>query len=204
MSKKCVEISDTVRKQRKRVVDSLLVFGMVLIGLSILLTLLHYLIDRQLGEEEEKFRLYGLDVVNYHISDQSTVNTSFMILLGTEMVPKYKRLDYFKEHFYVQNIETLCSLHRVLFGEDADPALVQTWKKLTNWNEYQDEKKKMFDKAILFKDDKSEGRPSRFGKDLLDRIKSMKKWKDCTMTSAIILQVIGLSLNQIAIIKKNN
>jgi len=48
-------------------------------------------------------------------------------------------------------------------------------------------KKRCLIKPILFKDDKSEGGPSRFGKDLLDRIKSMKKWKDYTMTSAIVL-----------------
>jgi hypothetical protein len=186
-----------------RVVNRLLALGITFIVISIFLTLTHYFIDKQLGDEVEKFRLYGLDVIEYQINEQSAINTSFMILLGTEIVPKYRQLNYFKQHFHVQNIETLSSLHRVLFGKDPDPTLIGTWNRITEHNAYQDEKKKMFDRAILFKDDKHGGGPSKYGLTLLARINTMKKWKDYSITTAIILQVIGLLLNQIAMIKKN-
>ncbi len=149
-------------KRKRRTVIWLFSVGVTLIIISILLTLTHYFIDKSLGDEVEKFRLYGLDVIEYQINEQSAINTSFMILLGTEIVPKYKRLDYFKQHFHVQNVEILSSLHRVLFGEDPDPELLKKWNMIRESNEYQNEKKKMFDRAIEFRDNKREGGPSKF------------------------------------------
>ena len=123
-----------------------------------------------------------------------------MILLGTEMVPAYKNIDYFKKHFHVQNIETLSSLHRVLFGKDPAPTLVSEWKKISEANKFQDEKKKMFDKAILYKDDNRDGGPTKFGLNLFNEIKKLTKMIHGLMIASIIFQAIGLVLNQIAII----
>ena len=203
MVKREIKKSNNGPERESRAVNRLLTLGITFIVVSILLTLTNYFVDKRLGDEAEKFRLYGLDVINYEINEQSVINTSFMVLLGTEIVPGYKQLNYFKQHFHVQNIETLSSLHRVLFGKDPDPALLGTWDKITDHNVYQDEKKKMFDRASLLKDDKHKGGPLKYGQNLLERMNTMKKWKDYSITSAIILQVIGLLLNQIAMIKKN-
>ena len=178
----------------------LFIIGMTFIAISICLSLAYYFYSERLADKKETFRIYGLDTLLYQINEQSSINTSFMILLGTEMVPPHKNLDYFKQHFQIQNIEVLSSLHRVLFGEDADSTLVAEWKKINESNRFQDEKKKMFDRAILFKDNKADGGSTKFGINLLNQIERLTKLLHVLMTALIIFQVVGLVLNQIAII----
>ncbi|MFX0199640.1 MAG: hypothetical protein ACFFCW_26250 [Candidatus Hodarchaeota archaeon] len=194
------ESGDTSKGRGRKLIICLFIVGMVFIVISTFLSLSHYYYSERLAEKNETFRIYGLDSLLYQINEQSSINTSFMILLGTEMVPPYKNLDYFKQHFQVQNIEILSSLHRVLFGEDADPALVAEWRKINEPNKFQDEKKKMFDRGILFKDNKADGGPTKFGLNLLNQIESLTSRQHGLMTALIIFQVIGLALNQIAII----
>lgn len=184
----------------KKIIIWLFIVGMTFIVVSICLSLTYYHYSERLSEKNETYRLYGLDTLLYQINEQSTINTSFIILLGTEMVPPYKNLDYFRNHFRVQNIETLSSLHRSLFGKDPDRDLVAKWKKIDEANKFQDEKKNMFDQAILYKDNKSDGGPTKFGINLLNEIESLTKELHILMVAAIILQVLGLVMNQIGII----
>lgn len=194
------QIKSNSKGRSRKVIILLLIIGMAFIAISVWLSLTHYFLSERLADKNETFRIYGLDCLLYQVNEQSALNTSFMILLGTEIVPPYKRLDYFKQHFHVQNIETLSSLHRVLFGRDVDPALLAKWKKIKEHNKYQDEKKKMFDRALLYRDDKRDGGASKFGLKLFSQIKKLKNWLHFSMTASIILQVIGLALNQLAII----
>lgn len=194
------QIKGNSKGRSRKVIILLFIIGMAFIAISVLLSLTHYFLSERLAEKNEAFRIYGLDCLLYQVNEQSALNTSFMILLGTEIVPPYKGLDYFKQHFHVQNIETLSSLHRVLFGEDVDPALLAKWKKIKEHNKYQDEKKKMFDRAILYRDDKEAGGHLKFGLKLFSQMKRLKEWLHFSMTASIILQVIGLALNQLAVI----
>ena len=184
----------------KKLIIWLFIIGMGFIVTSIFLSFTYFYYNERLAEKNETYRLYGLDTLLYQVNEQSSINTSFMILLGTEMVPPHKNLDYFRRHFRTQNFETLSSLHRVLFGKDPSLNLVSEWRKIDESNKFQDEKKKMFDKAILYKNDKLDGGPTKFGSNLLSQIENLTKRVHQLMIISIIFQVIGLVLNQIAII----
>lgn len=186
--------------KRKKHIIWLFIIGIAFIVISIILSMTYYHYSEKLAEKNEAYRLYGIDILLYQINEQSTINTSFMILLGTEMVPPYKNLDYFKNHFHVQNIETLSSLHRALFGKDPDHDLVEKWKKIYESNKFQDEKKKMFDQAIERSGNKTEGGPTKFGLNLFNEIENLTKKMHLLMTASVILQILGVVLNQVGII----
>ena len=104
------QIEGNSKGRSRKVIIPLFIIGMACIIISVLLSLTHYFFSERLADKNETFRKYGLDILLYQVNEQSAINTSFMILLGTEMVPPCKRLNYFKQHFHVQNIETLRSL----------------------------------------------------------------------------------------------
>lgn len=190
----------------KKSIARLFWLGCFFIAVSLVLTSFLYFANKRIDYYTDREREHAFNAILYHINDVAALIDAHGIAVLNEINPDSKTGRFFQDNLKTHTLETLRFMYRILFGKEPDSEQERKWQNLKTWPQHINEKLTMFQNAITetltVEQLKSGFYISKYGEKLYEDSERWKKWRDWLTFVSIALQILGLLLNQVAIVKE--